>query len=393
MNRYRQVSKSLLQLGCLLFFGFLASPAVADEGGPPTLAIGAAAPEFCLPGIDGQNHCLKEYASAKVLVLAFTCNHCPTAQLYESRIKQLALDYRDRGVTLVAIQPNNPNAVRLDEMGYTDVGDSFEDMKTRAEFRKFNFPYLYDGETQEVSKEYGPTATPHLFIFDSERKLRYEGRVDNNPRENLVTARDARNAIDALLGGKPVKVAKTPSVGCSTKWMYKEEGRKEELAEIEAQTVNVKSVNADGLKSLRKNASEKMILVNLWATWCGPCFAELPELENMYRMYGHRPFDLVTVSINYPDEKPGVLTALKKLHATSTNLHFGSTDIYDLMAAFDPNWNAAVPYTMLIKPGGEVVYKHQGSINPLELRRFIVANLPDDDYLGHQNYWKSAVSK
>ena len=111
----------------------------------------------------------------------------------------------------------------------------------------------------------------------------------------------------------------------------------EELAEIEAQTVNAKSVNADGLKSLRKNASEKMILVNLWATWCGPCFAELPELENMYRMYGHRPFDLVTVSINYPDEKPGVLTALKKLHATSTNLHFGSTDIYDLMAAFDPN--------------------------------------------------------
>ena len=208
-----------------------------------------------------------------------------------------------------------------------------------------------------------------------------------------VLGLSGRLMIDALLEGKPVKVANTPSVGCSTKWMYKEEGRKEELAEIEAQTVSVKSVNADGLKSLRKNASEKMILVNLWATWCGPCFAELPELENMYRMYGHRPFDLVTVSINYPDEKPGVLTALKKLHATSTNLHFGSTDIYDLMAAFDPNWNAAVPYTMLIKPGGEVVYKHQGSINPLELRRFIVANLPDDDYLGHQNYWKSAVSK
>ena len=172
MNRYGRVSKSLLQLGCLLFCGFLAQPTIADEGGPPTLAIGAAAPEFCLPGIDGQNHCLKDYSSANVLVIAFTCNHCPTAQLYESRIKQLAEDYRDRGVTVVAIQPNNPKAVRLDEMGYTDVGDSFEDMKTRSEFRKFNFPYLYDGETQKVSKEYGPTATPHLFIFDSERKLR-----------------------------------------------------------------------------------------------------------------------------------------------------------------------------------------------------------------------------
>ena len=173
---------------------------------PPTLAIGSAAPDFCLPGIDGQTHCLKEYASSKVLVIAFTCNHCPTAQLYESRIKQLAADYKDRGVTLLAIEPNNPNAVRLDEMGYTDVGDSFDDMKTRASYRSFNFPYLYDGETQKISRAYGPTATPHLFIFDAERKLRYEGRVDNNPREPLVTVKDARNAIDALLADKPVRV-------------------------------------------------------------------------------------------------------------------------------------------------------------------------------------------
>lgn len=364
-----------------------------EEGGPPTLAIGSAAPDFCLPGIDGQDHCLKEYADAKVLVIAFTCNHCPTAQLYESRIKKIAADYRDRGVVLVAIQPNSPKAVRLDEMGYTDVGDSFEDMKSRAAYRAFNFPYLYDGETQRVSQVYGPTATPHLFVFDAQRKLRYEGRVDDNPRENLVKVHDARDAIDAVLAGKPVRVAKTPSVGCSTKWLYKEEGRKEELAEIEAKAVTVKPVSADGLKALRKNATDKLILVNFWATWCGPCFAELPELENMYRMYGHRPFDLVTVSINYPDENAGVLKALKKFHATSENLLFDSTDIYPLMAAFDPEWNAAVPYTMLIKPGGEIVYKRQGPINPLEVRRFIVANLPDDDYLGHQAYWRGAVYK
>jgi thiol-disulfide isomerase/thioredoxin len=313
--------------------------------------------------------------------------------LYESRIKKLVEDYRERGVAFVAIQPNSPKAVRLDEMGYTDVGDSFEDMKTRAAYRKFNFPYLYDGENQKVATAYGPTATPHLFIFDAQRMLRYEGRIDNNPRENLVSRQDARIAIDALLAGKAVTTSKTPSVGCSTKWLYKEEGRKEELAEIEAQDVNVKPVGASGLKALRENANDKLILVNMWATWCGPCFAELPELENMYRMYGHRPFDLVTVSINYPDEKAGVLKALQKLHATSRNLLLDSTDIYTLLAAFDAEWNAAVPYTMLIKPGGEVVYKHQGSVDPLELRRFIVANLPDDDYHGHQAYWRSAVYK
>jgi len=372
-----------------LFLFILVVPAFCDEGGPPTLAVGAAAPDFCLPGIDGQNHCLKDYAASKVLVLAFTCNHCPTAQLYEGRIKQLAEDYRDRGVGLVAIEPNNPAAVRLDEMGYTDVGDSFEDMKVRAAYRQFNFPYLYDGETQKVARAYGPTATPHLFILDAERKLRYEGRVDNNPREPLVKMRDARNALDALLAGKPVAVAKTPSVGCSTKWIYKEEGSKQELAEIESRPVSVKPASADDLKALRKNSTGKLVLVNFWATWCGPCFKELPELETMYRMYGHRAFDLVTVSINYPDEQPGVLAALQKQHATSKNLLLGSTDIYPLMAAFDSDWNAAVPYSMLIRPDGTVAYKIQGSINPLELRRLIIANLADDDYLGHQAYWRT----
>jgi len=322
-------------------------------------------------------------------VIVFTCNHCPTAQLYESRIKKLAEDYRDRSVALVAVEPNSPDAVRLDEMGYTDVGDSLADMKIRAAHRRFNFPYLYDGERQEVSRAYGPTATPHVFIFDSLRHLRYEGRVDNNPREQYVTQRDARNAIDALLAGKPVPVAKTPSFGCSTKWAYKAEGKKEEMAEIEKEPVTVKLASAEDLKALRKNPTGKLLLVDFWATWCGPCVQEFPEFQTMYRMYRHRPFTLVTVSANYPDGEKGVLRVLQEQHASSTNWLFGEMDIYKLMAAFDPDWNGAVPYTMLIKPDGEVVYKQQGEIDPLKLRRLIIANLPDDDYIGHQALWQT----
>jgi peroxiredoxin len=359
----------------------------AVEDNPPTLAIGASAPDFALPGIDGKTYHLADFASSNVLVIVFTCNHCPTAQLYEGRIKQLTTDYRDRGVALIAVQPNDPKSVRLDEMGYTDVSDSFGEMKTRAQYRHFNFPYVYDGETQSTARRYGATATPHVFIFDRNRKLRYQGRVDSSSREALAKSHDARDAIDALLGDKPVSVEKTPTFGCSIKWASKEQGQAAELAHIEREPVNVDLVDADGLKTLRKNAAGKVLLVDFWATWCGPCVTEFPEFQTMYRMYRRRPFELVTVSVNFPDEKKGVIAALERQHASSRNLLFGTMDSYALMSAFDSQWNAAVPYTVLIRPDGTVAYKHQGTIDPIEIRRLILSILPDDDYIGIRAHW------
>src|SRR5258708_6682950 len=206
---------------------------------PPILKVGAQAPDFNLPGTDGKMHKLSDYASSKVLVLVFTCDHCPVAQMYEKRIKQLAADYRDRGVALVAINPNDPKAVHLSEMGHTDLGDSLEDMKLRAQYRNFNYPYLSDGANQAVALKYGPTATPHAFVFDAQRTLQYEGRIDNSTREELATKHETRDAIEALLSGKPVAITSAPAVGCSTKWAYKEAGAQAKIGESEREPVNV----------------------------------------------------------------------------------------------------------------------------------------------------------
>jgi peroxiredoxin len=355
---------------------------------PPVLAIGSPAPDFQLPASDGKTYSLASFRDAKALVIIFTAVHCPTAEVYENRIKQLVSDYRDKGVAIVAIQPNNAEAVRLDEMGYTDLGDSLEDMKIRAEHRKFNFPFLYDGEKQLVSRAYGPVATPHVFVFDRERKLRYQGRIDSNPREAYAKVPDTRNAIDAVLAGKPAEVETTPTVGCSIKWIGKS-STNTELARFKKEPVTLEKIDVAGIKAIRQNATDKTVLVNFWATWCAPCVAEIPDLVKTWRMYRKRPFELVTVSINYPDEEKAVRKFLEEHLVASRNHISGSMDPYELMPAFDPEWNGGVPYSMLIAPGGRVLFKGTGTLDILKTRRLILASFPDDDYVGQNAYWNS----
>ena len=247
--------------GLLLLLG-LTVAARAEDVHFPVLTLNSEMPAFELPGVDGKIHRSSDWETSKVLVVVFTCNHCPTAQLYESRLKALAAECEPRGVAVVAIQPNNPEAIRLDELGYTDVSDSFEDMKVRASYRHFNFPYLYDGATQQVARSFGPSATPHAFVFDSRRRLRYEGRIDNSVRENLVTRHDLREAINSVLTGRPVLVPHTPSIGCSTKWAYKEGDRKAEEERLAKEPVSVTEIQSADLEKLRRNAGGKVTLVS-----------------------------------------------------------------------------------------------------------------------------------
>jgi peroxiredoxin len=354
----------------------------------PILALGAPAPDFSLPGVDGQIHKLSDYASSPILVVVFTCNHCPIAQMYERRIQQLADDYKNKGVAVVAIQPNDPKAIRIDELDSSDVSDSLPEMKIRVQYKHLIYPYLYDGDTQQVARAYGPQATPHVFIFDQQRHLRYEGRMDNSYRIELVKTQDARNAIDALLAHKEVAVKHTGVFGCSTKWQEKSADREAALEKINQQPVSVEMISKTELTKLRSNPGHQMMLVDFWATWCGSCIVEFADLQNTLRMYGARDYSVVTVSANMPDEKAGVLRFLQKQHATSKNYLFDSQDTSSLQTAFDPKWDSAVPYTILLSADGKLLYKQLGSADLLELKRIILANLPSD-YKGFNQYWKN----
>jgi peroxiredoxin len=173
------------------------------------LALGSKAPEFDLPGVDGKTHSLLSFSDKPVLVVVFTCNHCPYVKDYEGRMVLIQRDYSPKGVQLVAINSN-------DEKAYPE--DSFAQMVIRAKERGFNFPYLRDQE-QTVVESYGAMCTPHVFAFDSERRLRYRGRIDDSRDPGGVKSPDLRNVLDDLTAGREVKVPDTRPFGCSIKWM------------------------------------------------------------------------------------------------------------------------------------------------------------------------------
>ncbi|MGI9474452.1 MAG: thioredoxin family protein, partial [Rubripirellula sp.] len=185
-----------------------------------TLEIGDAAPDFKLPGVDGRAYTLDDFSAPEVLMIYFTGTHCPTSHGVEDRLQTFVSDMKDHSFQIVAINPNHSSGLRPDEFGHSIYDETFEDSKRYSEDLGWEFPFLYDGEEQLTARAYGCLATPHVFVFDKNRKLRYNGRFDDSRLPDPATVKhpDAKNAVEALLAGKPVPVEKTRPHGCSTKW-------------------------------------------------------------------------------------------------------------------------------------------------------------------------------
>src|SRR5450432_1667287 len=340
-----------------------------------TLKIGSAAPDFSLKGVDEKIYNLNSFKDARVLVIVFTCNHCPTAQAYEDRIIQLTADYANKNVAVVAIMPNDPASLRLDELDFSDLGDSYADMKIRAKEKKFNFPYLYDGETESVSRAYGPVATPHVFVFDKERKLRYEGRIDDMENPFKIPGQtDALNAIDALLNNREVPVKTTKVFGCSVKWSEKKESVQKSLDAWAKEPVHLETMDKEAMESTIKNASGKLRLVNLWSIRSTASVQEFPEFITINRMYRDRDFEFISINTDGTGEKEKILKFLETQQASNSNFLINPGSNLAWFQSVNPEWHGDLPYTLLIEPGGKIVFAKEGTIDPARLKKTIVNN-------------------
>jgi thiol-disulfide isomerase/thioredoxin len=361
----------LLSILPIIFSGY---PAIVQDAHPEpkTLEIGSKAPEFSLTGVDDKKHSLADFAKSKVLVVVFSCNHCPTAQAYQDRLNYIYNNYTSKGVALVVISSNSSKSLNLWEQGWSDLGDSFEEMKIRAKDKEFKFPYLYDGDDQKTAIAYGPVATPHAFVFDKDRKLQYAGSIDESMEKGKGEL--LRNAIDAILDGRKIEKPVTKVFGCSTKWVWKMEGTKKLYKEWSGLPVTIENIDTSGIKEIIKNKSDKLRLINVWASWCGPCVQEFPDFVILDRIYRSREFEFISINADKFSRKDYVLKFLQKNEASNKNFIFNSDNNTELVEAIDPQWSGALPYTLLVEQGGKVIYRTQGPINMVEMRKLIVNN-------------------
>lgn len=385
-----------MNLRALLLFCLMLIPSPAIRAQNPSglreLNLGDPAPDFKLTGIDDRTMTLADFRDAKWLAVVFTANHCPVSHAAEPRLIKLYQEYRSKGFGVVAINPNHPDGLRPDELGYSKYGDSFPEMKLYAKDMGFPFPYLYDGETQSTAMAYGCLATPHVFLFDQDRKLRYKGWIDDCrfPDEKLVKKPDLRNAVAALAEGKAVPVEVTHPIGCSTKWRMKKTEVVKDDAKWEALPVSIEAIDSAGVAKLRANPTGKYRLINVWATGCAPCLQEFPALVSVARRMGMRPFEIVTISTDLPQDKSRAEDFLKKQRAglpghlaeglakegRKTNSYlFSEPGMDTLIQALDPEWKGPEPHTVLVAPGGRIVFRHTGAISESELLEKVLAEL------------------
>lgn len=375
----------------LLLSLLLCASVAQGQRTPPVLEIGSDLPHFSLKGIDGKVHTPADYKDARILCFIFTSNHCPSSVKAAPLMADLAKDYADKPVQIIAISSNSHEALRPDEMGHSPYGDTYEEMKPFADHWGWTFPYLYDADTQSFAIACGAQSTPHVFIFDQARKLRYSGRIADLERNSpTILKNHVSAAFDSLLAGDEISEPVTRAIGCSTKWLSKKDSVVADQKTWEEKPVTLAELDAKLAAKLRENQSGNVRMINFWSTTCGPCVAEFPLLVDTYRRFQLRNMDFISISLDPIEDKDKVRDFLESRHAAladntvksmkkearaSNNYIWSEPNADRLAEALYPEWTGALPLTIILAPGGEVLWTSADEVDPVELRSALIKAL------------------
>lgn len=322
----------------------LAGGAAADG----KLAIGRQAPDFSLPDTAGKTHSLKEYRG-RITVVAFIATECPISNDYNGRMREIAGDYSVRNVAFLGVNSN--------------FNEPVAEVKAHAEKNGLSFPILKD-TGNKVADSFGAERTPEIFLLDDKGILRYHGRIDNSRDPRRVNRRDLRQALDELLAGKPVSVSEGKAFGCLIKRIQNAEEVRAAATQEKSFEPKVGTLKPADFQKFKNSALGKVLVINFWATWCGPCVAEFPEFVMLDKKYRDQGVKFVGISADeLADIKSKVIPFVREQRATFDILVQDTDDPQEMIDAVNKDWPGTLPATFVFDKQGKPVLVRYGIIN------------------------------
>ena len=337
----------------------------------------AEMPQFKLRGVDGSVFDSALGIGSPLLAVVFLSNHCPASQMFQGELIMLANEYRSKGFRLIAISPNDPEAIPPDELAYSDLGDSLPEMKIRAKELKYPFPFLYDGETQQTAKMFGVKVTPHVYLFDKNRKLRYSGRIGDPKNPRVQERQELRQALKALVNGDEPPIVRGRAFGSSIKWAKNREFVIKMHERYSRETVLLREVDKRTLEFIRRNKAAWPKMIYVWSISDKTKREDLLQLSAIHKIYRKRGLEWITVCIENNTQKEDVYKLLKETQSSGRNFMAHGSDISPLADLRAEKGNRITPYIALVEPGGAISHRSTDGLLPLELKRYILSTLAE----------------
>jgi peroxiredoxin len=345
------MKKILISLAACLSL-FIALNAQSRTSASAGLVIGQPAPDFTLTDLGGKTHWLKDYRG-KIVAIAFIATQCPISNDYNDRMRAISEQYARQNVIFLGINSN--------------FNEPPAEIKEHAAKNKLSFPILKD-EGNKVADAYRAARTPEMFVIDAQGVLRYHGRIDNSRDVRRVNRQDLREALNQMMAGAPVSLAEGKAFGCPIKRIQ----NSNEVKAAEARAKNfepkigmIKPVDFNKFKDAAKG---QVLIINFWATWCGPCVAEFPEFVAIDRKYREKGVKMVGISADeIADVTPKVIPFIKEQNAMFDILVQDAEDPQEMIDIVDKNWLGTLPATFVYDKQGNTVYKRYGIIDRDEL--------------------------